>query len=93
MLEKKCGHSVLVLSLTRLKCIMKETSYRHTNVFAMGPAEFLKKKHCNTLYQRLFLPIKRIPERRITFLIWYFSEETLVIVRLDLQEHTMLYDR
>jgi len=54
MLEKKCGHSVLVLSLTRLKCIMKETSYRHTNVFATGPAEFLggKKNHCNALYNR-----------------------------------------
>lgn len=52
MLEEKCKESVLILSLIRLKCIMKETSYRRTNILAMSPAEVLKKKHCNALYQR-----------------------------------------
>lgn len=83
MLEKKCEESVLILSLTRLKCIMKETSCRHTNIFAMGPAEFLKKKHCNALYHRSILHTKRILEIRITFLIRYISEATLVSAILD----------
>jgi hypothetical protein len=83
MLEKKCEESVLIISLTRLKYIMKETSYRFTNILAMGPAEVLEKKHCNALYQRLLLPIKRILEIRITSLIRYFPEATLVRVILD----------